>query len=127
MLPHRDSSSIFPRSSVCCPAFALGLCGFATAQRALVAALLLFGLGNNGRDLQPPSVPVHGDEDKISGCNFLARRGDVVLHQDLHLLVAPESCNRLSYLRRRGPARTAAAGPARYSRDRRGEAPLRGR
>src|SRR5271157_3562330 len=84
MLPHRDSSSIFPRSSVCCPAFALGLCGFATAKRTLVAALLLFGFGNNGRDLQPPSVPVHGDEGKISGCNFLARRGDVVLHQDLH-------------------------------------------
>src|ERR1019366_2294124 len=68
--------------SVRLAALALHFRGLATAESAFVTPLLLLGFRDHGRYLQPSAVPVHGHEREIRGGDFLARGGDVVLHQN---------------------------------------------
>src|SRR5579864_2721351 len=66
------------------PTFQFGTADFPAPSGIVVAALLLFGLGNHGRDLQVLAGAVDGYERQVGGGYVLGRVGNVILNEDLH-------------------------------------------
>src|SRR5579864_7077260 len=72
------------KSASFAPKFQFRTANFATPASIVVAALLLFGLGNHGRDFQVLACAIDGHECQVGGGYMLGRVGNVILDEDLH-------------------------------------------
>src|SRR5579864_8182277 len=66
------------------PTFQFRTANLAAPSGIVIAALLLFGLGNYGRDFQVLAGAIDGYERQVGGCYVLGRVGNVILNEDLH-------------------------------------------